>query len=168
MIHYSRFHSVMLYGVIFWGNSSYNNNNNNFRLQKRIIRITMGVSSRQSYRELFKIVTISPLQSYCVLSLVLFVVNNKSQFKVNSEMRSINTRNNSNRFRPLSALTFDQQGMYCVGIRLVFNSLPSRIKDLACDIRQYKSAVETFLHLHSLQTPDEHFNYNNILKSRFM
>jgi hypothetical protein len=108
MIHYSRFHSVMLYGVIFWGNSSYNNNNNNFRLQKRIIRITMGVSSRQSYRELFKIVTISPLQSYCVLSLVLFVVNNKSQFKVNSEMRSINTRNNSNRFRPLSALTFDQ------------------------------------------------------------
>jgi hypothetical protein len=62
----------------------------------------MGINSRHSCRELFKMLNILPLQSQYILSLVLFVVNNKNQFKVNSEIHSINTRNNSNVFQPLS------------------------------------------------------------------
>ena len=37
-----------------------------------------------------------PLQSQYILTLLLFVVNNKDQYKVNSEIHSINTRQNSN------------------------------------------------------------------------
>ena len=40
-IYYSYFHSIMTYGIIFWGNSYYSINT--FRLQKNIIRITMGI-----------------------------------------------------------------------------------------------------------------------------
>jgi hypothetical protein len=46
MVYYSYFHSIMNYGLIFWGNSSYRNNI--FRLQKRIIRIIMDASSWNS------------------------------------------------------------------------------------------------------------------------
>jgi hypothetical protein len=55
MIYYY-FHSIMNYGLIFWGNSSYSNSI--FTLQKRIIRIIMGTGTRDSCRELFKILKV--------------------------------------------------------------------------------------------------------------
>jgi len=52
MVYYSYFHSVMTYGLIFWGNS--HQHNIMFRLQKRIIRIIVGIRGRDSCREHFK------------------------------------------------------------------------------------------------------------------
>jgi hypothetical protein len=51
MIYLSYFHSIMYYGLVFWGNSYNNNNNNNtvFKLQKRIIRIMVRI--RDSHAE---------------------------------------------------------------------------------------------------------------------
>ena len=40
MIYYSYFHSIMTYGLTFWGNSP--DSIETFRLQKKIIRIMMG------------------------------------------------------------------------------------------------------------------------------
>jgi hypothetical protein len=83
MVYYSYFHSTMTYGLIFWGDSHYNNIL--FRLQKRIIRISVGIRGRDSCREHFKKLKILPLQSQYILSLLLFVVENGDYFKVNSE-----------------------------------------------------------------------------------
>jgi len=89
----------MNYGLIFWGNSSYNNSI--FKILKKIVRIIMGTGTRDSCTKLFKILNILPLQSQYILSLKLFVVNNKNKFKINSQIHSINTRNNSNNlFQP--------------------------------------------------------------------
>jgi hypothetical protein len=55
------FHSIMTYGLIFWGNSSHSGNI--FKLQKRIIRIIMGARPRDSCRKLFKVLKILPLTS---------------------------------------------------------------------------------------------------------
>jgi hypothetical protein len=41
MIYHSLFHAVMTYGIIFWGNSSHSMQV--FRMQKKAIRIIMGV-----------------------------------------------------------------------------------------------------------------------------
>jgi IS1 family transposase len=68
-------------------------------LQKRIIRIIMGARTTDSCRQIFKLLKLLPLQSQYILSLVIFMVNIKNQFKVNSEIHSINTRNNSNLFQ---------------------------------------------------------------------
>jgi hypothetical protein len=47
MVYFSSRRSVMTYGLIFWGNSYYNNIN--FRLQKkRTIRIIVGIRDRDS------------------------------------------------------------------------------------------------------------------------
>jgi hypothetical protein len=46
------FHSLMKYGIIFWGNSS--DSKKVFTLQKKIVRIMMGVKSHNPCRDLFK------------------------------------------------------------------------------------------------------------------
>ena len=87
MVYYSYFHSVMTYGLIFWGNSHHSNII--FRLQKRIIRIVVGIRGRDSCREHFKKVKILPIQSQYILSLTLFVIDNGNYFKVNSGIHNI-------------------------------------------------------------------------------
>jgi len=71
-------HSIIAYGIIFWGNSPYNNNI--FKLQKRAIRIIMNTGNRVSCCELFKKLNILPLHSQYILSLLLFVVQNIEEF----------------------------------------------------------------------------------------
>jgi hypothetical protein len=51
-IYYAYFHSVIKYGIIFWGNFS--NNGKISTLQQKIIRTMAGAQSRTSCRSLFK------------------------------------------------------------------------------------------------------------------
>ena len=87
MIYYSSFHSVMTYGLLFWGNSP--ERIKIFRLQKKIIRIMIGCRNRDSCRKLFSNLEILPLPSQYILSLLLFTVRNKNQFLLNSEIYHI-------------------------------------------------------------------------------
>ena len=91
-------HSILSYGTIFWGNSTYSNTI--FKIQKRVIRIMMNVKNRESCWELFKKLNILPLQSQYILSLLLFVVKNLNMFKFNSVVHTINTRNSSALYLP--------------------------------------------------------------------
>ena len=50
MLYFSYVHSVMSYGIIFWGNSHHSNNI--FKIQKGIIRIITNTGSRDSFRQL--------------------------------------------------------------------------------------------------------------------
>ena len=83
-------HSIILYGIIFWGNSSYSDDI--FKIQKRIIRIIMNSSKNASCQQLFKDLNILPIQSPYIHSILLFVTKNKDQFLSNSQVHKINTR----------------------------------------------------------------------------
>jgi hypothetical protein len=96
-------------------------------MQKRVIRIIMGHGNRDSCTNLFKELTILPFTSQYMFSLLVFVVNNRDQFLMNSEIHSINTRQGSNLHLPLANLDIYQKGVPYSGIN-VFNSLPSSIK----------------------------------------
>jgi hypothetical protein len=61
MIYFSYFPSIMSCGLIFWGNSYHSNKV--FKLEKRIIRIMVGIRDRESCREYFRTLQILPLQS---------------------------------------------------------------------------------------------------------
>jgi len=121
-VYNSYFHSLISYGIIFWGNSS--NSLHVFWLPKGGIGIIAGPRPRDSCRALFKKLRILPLQSQYILSLLLFIVNNKNHFHVNSEIHGFNTRQNSNLHQPQANLSMYQKGAYYSGIN-VFNSLPS-------------------------------------------
>jgi hypothetical protein len=77
-------HSLISYRIIFGGNSSYSPHI--FLFQKKAVRIITGSRPRDSCREVFKRLRIFPPQSQYILSLLLFVVENKNLFYVNSEI----------------------------------------------------------------------------------
>jgi hypothetical protein len=61
LVYFAYFHSIMLHGIIFWGNST--DSKTVFYIQKKIIRIMAGTKRRASCRELFKQFNILPLAS---------------------------------------------------------------------------------------------------------
>ena len=52
MVYFEYVHSVMSYGIVFWGNQPHGVKI--FKIQKRVIRIITNSRARDSYRELFK------------------------------------------------------------------------------------------------------------------
>jgi len=81
IIYYSYVHSIITYGIIFWGNSPHSTHT--FKIQKQIIRIMTKSRRRDSCRQLFKRLEILPLKSQYILFTLLFVVKNKDLFTTN-------------------------------------------------------------------------------------
>ena len=88
--YYAYFHSLMNYGIIFWGNSSYSDKV--FKLQKRIVILLAGSMTRDSSHYLFKNLNILTLPSQYIFSLSRFVITSHDQYTFNSEIRGRNTR----------------------------------------------------------------------------
>jgi hypothetical protein len=72
----------------------------------------------------------------------------------------MNTRHNNSLHYPTCNLTVFQKGTYYFGIK-VFNNLPSRMKNLAHDAKQFRTAVKRFLLLNSFYSLEEYFNFNS-------
>jgi hypothetical protein len=139
LIYYSYFHPVLTYGIIFWGNTHYGNAI--FKMQKRIIRIMVGIRNRDSCRGYFKRLKIFPLHSQYLLSLLLFVADNGDYFRLNSEIHSFNTKNQLNLHPPVSKLTVFQRRPYYSGIK-AFNNLPPYVKNLLQTKKHFKQALK--------------------------
>ena len=154
-IYYALFHSIMSYGIIFWGNCTYSSKV--FKIQKRAVRIIMGRGSRDSCRNLFKELNILPLQSQYILSLLLFVIHNLETFITNQEFHNLNTRHKSDFHLPQASLACYQKGVYFSGIKL-YNSLPSNIKCASGNIDKFKKLLKTYLKTNSFYSVDEFLN----------
>jgi hypothetical protein len=84
VIYYLHVHSIISYGLNFWGNSSHSNII--FKPQKRIIRIITNSNNRTSCRDPFKKINILPLQLQYILSLVMLVLGDFEEFSTNSDI----------------------------------------------------------------------------------
>jgi hypothetical protein len=80
----------MTYGIMFWGNSSHAERM--FKLQKRVVRIMKECGPRDSCRKHFRDLSILPLRSQYIYSLMIFVANNREMFDTNKFHYEINTR----------------------------------------------------------------------------
>jgi len=124
-IYFSYVHSVILYGIIFWGISHFSTNI--FKIQKRIIRIIANIGRRDSCRQSFKQLQILPLPSQYIFSLLVFVNKNRELFLSNFEIHDMNTRDKKNLHLPYTNLTLVQRGVLYSGSK-IFNRLPLSIK----------------------------------------
>ena len=106
LIYYSYFHSILSYGIIFWGNNPHSKLI--FKMQKKIISIMMGIRNRDSCSEYFKRRKILPLQSQYLLLLLLFVAEHIHYFRFNSEIHGFNTKNKYNLHLPPTKLAIYQ------------------------------------------------------------
>jgi hypothetical protein len=66
--YFSYVHSIISFGIIFWGNSSHSKEI--FKIQKRIIRMIMNSSKNASCQQLFKELNILPIPSQYILLLL--------------------------------------------------------------------------------------------------
>jgi hypothetical protein len=146
----------MTYGVLFWGNSP--DSIKIFRLQKKIIRIMAGCRYKDSCRKLFVNLEILPLPSQYILSLLMFMIRNRSQFLANSEIHHINTRQHANFHQPSVNVAKYQKGVYYLRVKL-FNALPSDIKTLFNKPKKFKAVLQKFVYEKSFYSLDEYFNH---------
>jgi hypothetical protein len=89
-IYFSYFYSILLYGVILWGNSAYSCNI--FKIQKSILRIIINARNQDSCGQLFKNLKILSLKLQYIFSFLLFVAKNRDLCESNSEIHNTNTR----------------------------------------------------------------------------
>jgi hypothetical protein len=156
MLYFSYAHSVISYGIIFWGNSG--NSIKIFREQKKILRISK--KKTESCRKLFKEMKIFPFYCQYILSLSMYMVNNKNLFTNNLEIHSHNTREASNFHVPAANLTKYQKGAHYMGITF-FNHLPDYIKGLINEKHVFKKTLERFISDNIFYSISEYLNFSN-------
>jgi len=153
-VYFSYFHSLLSYGIIFWGNSHLSTNI--FKIQKRIIRIITNKGKCYSCRQLFKTLQILTVPSQYIFSLLVFVIKNKGLFTTNSDIHGINTRYNFNFHLRSTNLTLVQKGVHYSGSK-VFNHLSENIKVLSHDLRHFKTVLRNFLAEHTFYSLEEYY-----------
>jgi hypothetical protein len=120
-IYFAYVHSLMKYGIIFWGKSS--DSKKVFVLQKKIVRIVMGVKSHNSCRDLFKRLEILTLPCEYIFSLINLIRKNQVHFQTNADVHSVNTRNKHHLHRPTTNLSPFQKSAYYAGTKFSVNSV---------------------------------------------
>ena len=154
MIYFSYVHSVISYGIIFWGSSRYSNSI--FKIQKRIIRTVTNTSRRESCHPLYKKLQILSLQSQYIFSTLIFVIKNRDLYLLNSEIHDTNTRLKHNLHLPSTNLTLVQKGVLYSGSK-IHNHLPVHIKNLSNDVKHFKSTLKNYLIEHTFYNLDEYY-----------
>jgi hypothetical protein len=126
------------------------------KLEKKTVRIMVGVKPQNSCRELFKRLQILPLPCEHIFSLLNFIINNQEHFAVHS----VNTRNKHHLHRPVANLTFFQKSTYYSGIK-IFNNLPSSLKSLMNEKAEFTVALKRYSSTHSFYSVDEFLSSKN-------
>ena len=153
--YFSYAHSIISYGITFWGKSSHSEEI--FKVQKRIIRIIMNLSKNASCQQPFKELNILLVPSQYILSVLLFLTKNKDQFMTNSQKHKITTWQTFDLYLPAVNLTIYQKGVYYQGIK-IYNHLPKTIKDLSGDKNKFKLALKRYLLHNNFYSLKEYFD----------
>jgi hypothetical protein len=153
-IYFSYYHSLLMYGIIFWGNSPVSNDI--FKIQKRAIRIIANKFWLESCKHLFKRLKILTLPSQYIFSVLVFVVQNRDLFMSNIDIHSLNTRNSFDLHLPSTYLTTVQRGVLYSGCT-VFNSLPAYIKSHSEISRHFKKILKNYLIEQSIYSLEEYY-----------
>jgi hypothetical protein len=100
---------------------------------------------------------ILPLTSQYILSLLMFVVQNKNFFSSNNENHNLDTRQKINLYLPQANLTIYHKGAYYLGIN-IFNNLLLEIENVAGNQKKFKFALKKFLYTYSFYTMEEYLS----------
>jgi len=119
----------------------------------------MNARNRYSCHQLFKNLKILPLKSQYIVSLLLFVAENRDLYESNSEIHNINTRSSSDLHTATANLTTFQKGPFYFGIQ-VFNHLATSIKKTSHNINQFRSVLKSFLIINSFYS-EKYFAWNS-------
>ena len=89
-----------------------------------------------------------------MLSLLMFIVQNKTLFLTNTENYNLDIRQRNNLHLSQANLTIYQKGTCYSGIK-IFNNLPLEIKNVAGNQKKFKIAFKKILYTNSFYILEE-------------
>jgi len=92
--YFAHFQSLINYDIMFWG--SLTTMCNLFLIQKRTIRIRLGLGTRSSCQDMFKKLDILTVSALLIFAVIIFVVRKPDHFKTISSVHSIDMRQRTN------------------------------------------------------------------------
>jgi hypothetical protein len=158
IVYFAHIHSLLSYGVIFGGNSSYAKKV--FTIQKKSIRIMTDYKPTDSCRQHFKKLKIMTMSSQYICSSMLHTINNKHLYTPKSEIHKYRTRYNNNLHLPIANLTRYTGGPNFSAIK-IYNHLPEYIKSLSLDQKHFKNTLKRFLSQHSFYCIQEYYDFKD-------
>jgi hypothetical protein len=89
-IYFSKFQSLLWFGILFWGGLGGIMSTKLFRLQKRVIRFMVRVNSRTSCKQLFKD-NILTLASLYILEVICYIKRYCQSLELNADVHKYDT-----------------------------------------------------------------------------
>jgi hypothetical protein len=89
----------------------------------------------------------------------MFVVKNRSLFKLISDIHGFRTRYDNDFHLPSAKLKLFQNGVLYSGIK-TYNHLPKTIKELSHDVKQFSLALKRFIISNPFYSLEEYFDIN--------
>jgi len=152
---FAHFQSLINYDIIFWGSST--SMCIVYLIQKRIIRVRLGLDPRSSCRGVFKKLGILTVSSLYIFAVIIFVVRNPNHFKTISCIHSIYMRQKINYiYHQWNFL--QSKGIAYFSIK-IFNKLSLNISKFCIDNLLF-SALKKFLVQKASYTLDEFLSVN--------
>lgn len=158
MVYMGLFNSHLLYGLIFWGSSSYSRDI--FLIQKRCLRIMDNAKYTEHCKPIFKKYAILPMPCLYIFQLSIFIrIKNVTLQRV-GDVSDYNLRNKNSIYQPYSRLSVCQNSPYYRGA-LIYNKLPNIVKE-STSLAIFKSKLFEFLINHLFYSVEEFMNYADI------
>jgi hypothetical protein len=147
---YAYFNSLLLYRLIFWGNSG--NAKLIFRLQKRAIRAMVQIPNNISRKQYFKSLHILPVPSLYIYEILMYIKTHLNVYTTNSGKHSHNTRRKDDLFMLPCITNLCKNNFNNIGIRML-NQLPQSIMIPA--LYKFKKSLRTYLFDHCFYSVNE-------------
>lgn len=143
-VYYANFYSILRYGVIFWGDSA--GSSEVLIIQKRVVRVILGMKSRDSCRGKFRQLNILTFAAVYIFECVMFLFKHFSLFEHLVPNHNHNTRT-LNLTMPSHRLTLTEKTPLYACVRF-YNKLPPAIKHEGC-LQVFKKVL--FQHLVNME-----------------
>jgi hypothetical protein len=124
-----------------------------FLVQKRILRIMLGLGPRCSCRSWFVKLYILPVTSLYIFLLIMFICDNPDNFKTNLLIHNFNTRSKNHYIFQLFMLPLYGKVLHIV-LRII-NALPNDLLQLQNNKALIKSMLRKYLLVNAFHSVDE-------------
>jgi hypothetical protein len=140
-VYYGYFYPTMNYGVVLWGSSV--DVDVIFKLQKRVVRNMLGVTTRTSCRPLFRNLQFLTLPCIFIYETIVCVMSNLDLYSPAGNLHEYNTRNRKMLLYPRHRTTLYESSPFYIGMKL-YNKIRDHI-DMTQNIKIIKSSLRNFL-----------------------
>jgi hypothetical protein len=152
-IYFTKFHSLLRFGILFWGGAGGELMTRMLRIQKRVIISMVGVNSRTSCRHLFKELNILTLVSLYILEVICYIRKHHQYVELNSNIHTYNTWRKKDIHIQVCSTHLFQRSVINMGTKL-HNKLPGYIKGID-SYKTFKKEWKSFLLLHTFYSVEE-------------